>query len=126
LERLQGNAFDLILLDLGLPDSGGLDTFRRLKDAAADLPIVILTGNTDQEAAITAVQEGAQDFLIKGQITGALIIRAILYALERKRAPSQRPSIEFFNIRLKPKWMQRWSISALPKLNNLPVARPAG
>lgn len=86
LARLKGTAIDLVLLDLGLPDSGGLATFRKLKAATLDLPIIILTGNTDQEAAVTAVKEGAQDFLIKGQIAGNLIMRSILYALERKRA----------------------------------------
>ncbi len=85
-ERLaKDNSIDLILLDLGLPDSGGLDTFRNLKALDSHIPIIILTGDTNHEAAVTAVQEGAQDFLIKGQITSELIVRSILYALERKR-----------------------------------------
>lgn len=86
LSRLHDNGVDLVLLDLGLPDSWGLDTFHRLKAAARDIPIIILSGNTDQEAALTAVRDGAQDFLIKGRINESLITRAIRYALERKRA----------------------------------------
>jgi PAS domain S-box-containing protein len=74
------------LLDLGLPDSKGLDTFIKLQAEVPDVPIIILTGNTDQDAAVTAVREGAQDYLIKGQISGSTITRAISYAVERKRA----------------------------------------
>lgn len=83
---LKENSIDLVLLDLGLPDSGGLDTFLTLHAAASDVPIIILTGNYDQEASVTAVKEGAQDYLVKGQINQNLIVRAIRYALERKQA----------------------------------------
>lgn len=83
--RIQGAKLDIILLDLGLPDSSGLDTFIKFQAAAPDMPIIVLTGNTDQQAAVIALQQGAQDFLIKGEITGDLINRAIRYALERKR-----------------------------------------
>jgi PAS domain S-box-containing protein len=86
LSRLKDNNVDLVLLDLGLPDSSGLETFARLKAAAPAMPTIILTGNSDQEAALTAVRGGAQDYLIKGQISGSLIVRSIRYALERKRA----------------------------------------
>lgn len=86
IERLKTDAIDLVLLDLGLPDSNGLDTFHRLNAEAPETPIIILTGNTSQEAAVIAVKEGAQDFLVKGQINGDLIVRAIRYALERKQA----------------------------------------
>jgi len=87
---------DVVLVDLGLPDSNGLDTFIRLRDAAPDLPIIILTGNTDQNAAVMSVREGAQDYLIKGQITENLIVRAIRYALERKRAEKELKKSEEF------------------------------
>ncbi len=86
MSRLKGNSIDLVLLDLGLPDSKGLDTFIKLQAAVPDVPIIILTGNTDQHAAVTAVREGAQDYLIKGQISGSIITRAISYAIERKQA----------------------------------------
>ncbi len=88
LSRLKGNAIDLVLLDLGLPDSKGMDTFIKLQAAVPDAPIIILTGNTDQNAAVTAFREGAQDYLIKGQLSGSIITRAVRYAVERKQAES--------------------------------------
>lgn len=96
LARLKGNSIDLVLLDLGLPDNSGIDTFLKLRAAAPAMPIIILTGNTDQEAAITAVSAGAQDFLVKGQISGNLIVRAIRYALERKKAEEKLRASEAF------------------------------
>ncbi|HAD05496.1 MAG: hypothetical protein A2091_03610 [Desulfuromonadales bacterium GWD2_61_12] len=89
LNQVRGNSIDLALLDLGLPDSSGLDSFIRLRDTAPELPVIILTGNNDQEAAVAAVKEGAQDFLVKGEITANLLVRAIRYAIERKRAKSE-------------------------------------
>ena len=86
LARLATGGIDLIMTDLGLPDSQGLATFRKLRQAAPDLAIIVLTGNDDQEMAIAAVREGAQDFLVKGQISGNLLVRAVRYAIERKRA----------------------------------------
>jgi CheY-like chemotaxis protein len=70
LARLADGGFDLVLLDLGLPDSQGLQTFYTLQKAAPDVPVVVLTGNDDQDLAVAAMREGAQDFLVKGQISG--------------------------------------------------------
>lgn len=78
--------FDILLLDLGLPDSDGLETLRAMRSHAADLPLVVLTGNTDEQTGLAAVREGAQDYLIKGQITKNLLIRSIKYAVARKQA----------------------------------------
>jgi putative two-component system response regulator len=86
LARLKNVGIDLVLLDLGLPDSQGLETFRRLLEATPHIPVIILTSNDNQEMAVLAVREGAQDYLIKGQIGGSLLIRAMQYAVERKRA----------------------------------------
>lgn len=87
LARLKTEGIDLVLLDLGLPDSQGLETFRRLREAAPLTPAIILTGNDDQAAAVAAVREGAQDYLVKGQIGGGrLLAHASLYAVERRRA----------------------------------------
>jgi diguanylate cyclase (GGDEF)-like protein len=83
--NLQNKAFDVILLDLTLPDSRGENTFTRINTFFPDLPIVILTGNDDQQAAFSAIGLGAQDYLIKGSIKDGLLSRAILYAIERKR-----------------------------------------
>lgn len=83
-EKIFQESFDLILLDLNLPDSWGFDTFIRTYDQAPELPIVILSGFDDEDVAIRAVREGAQDYLIKGEIDGRLLSRSIYYAIERK------------------------------------------
>jgi diguanylate cyclase (GGDEF)-like protein/PAS domain S-box-containing protein len=76
--------FDIILLDLGLPDSSGLDAVRRAHLAAPHTPLVVLTGLDDESLAGKALQEGAQDYLIKGQIEARGLFRALRYAVERK------------------------------------------
>jgi signal transduction histidine kinase len=86
LVRLDGK--DAVLLDLALPDSTGIDTFRKLHSEAPFLPIIVLTGNEDDALAFKAVQEGAQDFLIKGQANSQLLARSMRYAIERKRIDS--------------------------------------
>jgi signal transduction histidine kinase len=83
LARLPENAFDIILLDLSLPDSTGLKTYTAIHEKAQQIPIILLTGLSDQLAALEAVQMGAQDYLIKGQITGNHLRCAMMYAIER-------------------------------------------
>ena len=85
LTLLSERAFDAALLDLGLPDSHGLNTLRRVRSAAADLPIVVLTGFEDDDVEIEALREGAQDYLSKGHFDRRLLTRALRYAIERKR-----------------------------------------
>jgi signal transduction histidine kinase len=80
---------DVLLLDLGLPDSQGLSTFDRVYGMAPKTPIIIFSGAIDEELAVQAVSHGAQDYLVKGQIDGFLLKRAIRYAIERKRAETQ-------------------------------------
>lgn len=80
------NAFDAVLLDLSLPDSHGLDTVAQVKIADPKVPIIVLSGLLDEDIAIQAVKTGAQDYLVKGQESGYLIVRAIRYAIERKRS----------------------------------------
>jgi len=75
---------DILLLDLGLPDSQGIDTFDKVNAKAVTLPIVVLTDLRDNEVGLSAVQKGAQDYLIKGQVDGNLLSRAIHYAIKRK------------------------------------------
>ncbi len=86
LQNLQKDNFDAMLLDLGLLDSQGMDTFVTIRVHSPELPIVILTGLTDEDFAVKAIGEGAQDYLIKGQIDGRLLIRSIRYAIERKNS----------------------------------------
>ena len=85
LARLRTDGIDAALVDLGLPDSQGLDTFRVLRAQAPGLAIILLTGSDDQEIAVEAVRGGAQDFLVKGHVDGELLARSIRYAVERKR-----------------------------------------
>jgi DNA-binding NarL/FixJ family response regulator len=84
--HLAANAVDIILLDLGLPDAQGLEAVRRAHAAAPHIPLVVLTGCDDELMADHALQEGAQDFLVKGQIETPGLLRAIRYATQRKRA----------------------------------------
>jgi diguanylate cyclase (GGDEF)-like protein/PAS domain S-box-containing protein len=82
--RLAENAIDIILLDPGLPDSQGVVSIRRTRAAAPRLPLVVLTGFDDDTMAAQALQEGAQDFLIKGRIEARGLLLALRYAIERK------------------------------------------
>lgn len=86
LSMLQQSDFDVVLLDLSLPDSFGLETLHKLKASAFDLPIIILSGLNDEAVALQAVNEGAQDYLVKGQGDEMLLARSIRYALERQQA----------------------------------------
>lgn len=83
-KHLAERAFDLVLVDLGLPDAQGLDALRRARTAAPRVPIVVLTGRDDEVLAALALQEGAQDYLIKGQLDTRGLLRALRYAIERK------------------------------------------
>jgi PAS domain S-box-containing protein len=86
LERLAKGDLDVVLLDLSLPDSQGLETLTRLHAQAPGLPIVVLTGLEDEALGVTLVQAGAQDYFVKGEVTGHLLARSVRYAIERKRA----------------------------------------
>jgi PAS domain S-box-containing protein len=87
MEKLSAGSFDAVLLDLSLPDSQDFDTFTKLHERFPEVPIVVLSGLSDETLALRAVQEGAQDYLVKGQVNGAdLISRSLRYAIERRRA----------------------------------------
>lgn len=86
--------FDTILLDLSLPDSQGLDTLERMYEATPNVPIVVLTGLDDEEVAIAALREGAQDYLIKNEIHANVLTRAIHYAIERQQMRAQLQASE--------------------------------
>jgi PAS domain S-box-containing protein len=85
LEQLASENIDALLLDLSLPDSHGFATFLKVIDRAPNIPIIILTGLDDETMAVKALQDGAQDYLLKGQVDSGTLGRAILYAMERNR-----------------------------------------
>ena len=86
LESLARESFDIILLDLSLPDGHGLDTVIQTRIASPTIPIVVMSGLSDEELAIRAVHEGAQDYLVKGHVDSDLLIHSMRYAIERKQA----------------------------------------
>lgn len=77
---------DAVLLDLGLPDSRGLETFSRFHEKAESFTVIVLSGLNDVDLALHAVHNGAQDYLVKGQITGEVLLRSIRHAIERDEA----------------------------------------
>ncbi len=92
IQALQSAEFEVLLLDLVLPDSQGLETVKRVLEHASDAAIVVLTGNADEELAVEAVREGAQDYLFKGT-EGGVLIRATHHAMERKHLEIEREQL---------------------------------
>lgn len=88
--QLERRRPDVVLLDLSLPDAHGMETVRKALAVASDLPIVVLTGLDDEYLAVQAVQAGAQDYLVKGQLEPVLLARSIRYAVERKHLERER------------------------------------
>ncbi|HKK27849.1 MAG TPA: PAS domain S-box protein [Gemmatimonadota bacterium] len=94
LDRLDAGPVDAILLDLDLPDSRGLDTVHPVLERAGGAVVVILTGLADEELARAALREGAQDYLVKDDLSAELLARSLRYAIERKRAEGERLEVE--------------------------------
>lgn len=87
IARLQRGSVDLLMLDLDLPGSSGIETVLRLRACGAQLPaLIVLSGLNDEDVALRAVQAGAEDYLVKGEVDGRLLARAIRYALERSQS----------------------------------------
>jgi len=86
LEVLDSEPYDLILADLNVPDSSGLETFQSLQERAPDTPVILVTGNTDEPTALAAVANGAQDYLVKDGLDARVLTRAMMYAVERNRS----------------------------------------
>ena len=93
LPRLREPGFEVVLLDLSLPDSQGFETFETVKASGSEVPVVLLTGLDDETLALRAVQAGAQDYLVKGRADGELLCRSIRYAVERQRTSHYRALI---------------------------------
>jgi len=93
LALLENHHFDLVLLDLGLPDSQGLETIDKVLQAVHHPPIVVLTGLDDEDAGVEAIKKGASDYLVKSRLWNNMLVRTILYAIERKRAAKEREEL---------------------------------
>ena len=93
LKRLAQGGIDMVFLDLWLPDSHGFDTFAETYARAPQVPIIVMTGLDDEHVAVRAVREGARDYLVKGHVDSNLLVRAMRYALEHKRAAVGRAQV---------------------------------
>jgi len=89
IQRLREGGLDAVLLDLDLPDSSGLDTLAAVLGADRETPVVVLTGLDDEEVATEALHGGAQDYLVKGEFQGGLLVRCLSHAAERRRAEQE-------------------------------------
>ncbi|QSW97900.1 bacterio-opsin activator domain-containing protein [Haloterrigena alkaliphila] len=106
LTSLEATAADVVLLDLNLPDSEGLETLDTVHAESEETPIVVLTGVRDQQVGVQAIQRGAQDFLVKDEVTSELLVRTIHHAIERARQERERRR-------------QREQLEALNRLNRI-------
>jgi signal transduction histidine kinase len=109
LVHLAKGDVDIVLLDMGLPDGHGLDTVRRAHAAAPDVPLIVLTGLDDEALAAEAMKEGAQDYLIKGQIENRALPRALRHAIERHRMQIETDLIGTQQMQLKDEFLSHVS-----------------
>lgn len=109
LTHLGKSKVDIVLLDMGLPDGHGLDTVRRALAVAPDVPVIVLTGMEDEALAAQAMKEGAQDYLIKGQIENRALPRALRHAIERHRMHAETDLIRMQQIQFKDEFLSHVS-----------------
>ncbi|HXM95840.1 MAG TPA: ATP-binding protein [Candidatus Dormibacteraeota bacterium] len=107
--HLAKGGVDIILLDMGLPDGHGLDTVRRAHAAAPGVPVIVLTGLDDEALAAEAMKEGAQDYLIKGQIENRALPRALRHAIERHRMQTETDLIRTHQMQFKDEFLSHVS-----------------
>jgi sigma-B regulation protein RsbU (phosphoserine phosphatase) len=109
LVHLAKGGVDIVLLDMGLPDGHGLDTVRRARAVAPDVPLIVLTGLDDEALAAEAMKEGAQDYLIKGQIENRALPRALRHAIERHRMQAEADHIRMEQLQFKDEFLSHVS-----------------
>jgi signal transduction histidine kinase len=107
--HLAKGGVDIVLLDMGLPDGQGIDTVRRARAAAPDVPTIVLTGLDDEVLAAEAMKEGAQDYLIKGQIENRALPRALRHAIERHRMQTETDLIRTHQLEFKDEFLSHVS-----------------
>ena len=106
----KAQAVDLLLLDLSLPDSFGMETLVRVKSQTNNVPVIILSGQSESHIALEALKQGAQDYLVKGEFTTALLVKTVQYSIERKKAEkeiqeSEEKYRQLFNKNPFPTWI---------------------
>jgi signal transduction histidine kinase len=109
VNHLKESAADVIVLDLGLPDAQGLGAVRQARAVAPSVPLIVLTGLDDEAMAAQALQEGAQDYLIKGQIESHALLRALHYAIERQRMNVETDEVRKLQLQLKDEFLSHVS-----------------
>jgi sigma-B regulation protein RsbU (phosphoserine phosphatase) len=107
--HLAKGGVDVVLLDLGLPDAHGLDTVRQAHALAPSVPLIVLTGLDDEALAAEAMKEGAQDYLIKGQIENRALPRALRHAIERHRMQTETDLIRTQQLQFKDEFLSHVS-----------------
>jgi signal transduction histidine kinase len=107
--RLKAGGVDIVLLDMGLPDGHGLETLRRARAAAPDVVMIVMTGMEDEALAAAAMKEGAQDYLIKGQIENRALPRALRHAIERQRMQREADLMRKNEVRLRDEFLSHVS-----------------
>jgi DNA-binding NarL/FixJ family response regulator len=124
VNHLATNTVDIILLDLGLPDVGRLGAVRQMHAAAPSVPLVVLTGLDDESLAIQTLQEGAQDYLIKGKIGVPALLRVMRYAIERRRIQSETDLIRTPQMQFKDEFLSHASHAIVTPAIAAPRALP--
>jgi signal transduction histidine kinase len=117
LIHLAKSAVDVVLLDMGLPDGHGIETVRRTRAVAPEVPVIVLTGLDDEALAAEAMKEGAQDYLIKGQIESRALPRALRHAIERHRAQVETDLILMHQLEFKDEFLSHVSHELRSPLN---------
>jgi signal transduction histidine kinase len=108
-KHLARGGVDIVLLDMGLPDGHGLETLRRARAAAPDVVMIVLTGLEDEALAAVAIKEGAQDYLIKGQIENRALPRALRHAMDRHRMQAETDAMRAHQLQLKDEFLSHVS-----------------
>ena len=96
LERLERGGIDVVIMDIVLPDSEGIEAIKKVYTTFPGVPIVVLTGFPDEETGMRAIQEGAQDYLVKGRINADALIRILRYSIERKKTREELEKLRNF------------------------------
>ena len=122
-EQIQKNNFDIILLDLNLPDSTGRQTFQKVIDCSKEIPVILITGIEDEELSLKLIKEGAQDYITKQSLNPDLLGKSILYSIERQ---ALLRNIKIQNVQIDRIEKERILIAKFPSQNPGPILRVAG